>query len=243
MKKKEHLNLKYSPLVVLVGMQRIEEAYKYWSLKDKQEFARKIKSILDGLGGCEIFQDSNGRVQACSSVLDTITQEKDDEFYPEMLDAIIRVGDTFISGTYPEEGKSEQGDKLRQIYISLINSLFPDWYYRAKRVKSELTQKRLEELLHTPTEEEIRQDLHDYAVKSVNYVRLWYNESESFPGRLAFRITFQYDYIHDMEWAKCCMENPSKLQDFIDACAIHFSHTTPTREDIVRYWNKEFRED
>lgn len=127
----KNLDSRFCPLVVLLSMQRLEEAYNYYPYDN--QFGAIVKDVVAKISGCNIKTDKNGEMIASSSVIDTIKNEKEDEFYNEMLDAIIRVGDKFYKERPPFTGDADT-EKKANIYGALNQSPFDVWYGMAKRL-------------------------------------------------------------------------------------------------------------
>lgn len=128
----KHLDSRFCPLVVSLSMQRIEEAYNYYPYDS--QFGSIVRDIVTKISGCNLKTDKNGKIIASSSVIDTIKNEKDDEFYNEMIDAIIRVGDKFYKERPPFTGDADN-EKKSNIYGALNHSPFDVWYGMAKRLQ------------------------------------------------------------------------------------------------------------
>lgn len=120
-----------TPLGILLSMQRIEEAFEYYQYD--HNFCKIIEQILDNI--------SQSKEEA-KSVVKTIMANKDNEFFPEMIDAIVKMGDTFYkisASSYNSLCESEEPSDRKSLVIcdELERHNFKVLYVMAKKYQDE----------------------------------------------------------------------------------------------------------
>lgn len=122
-----------TPYGVLVCMHQINEAVEYYSYS---HFPYIIQEILDRISG-----------QEYKCVCKTITTQTDSEFFSEMLEEVIKMGDTYLNidaSTYNHWCSSKDLSDRKKMVVNdeLVRHQFEDLYAMAKEFNNEQQQQR-----------------------------------------------------------------------------------------------------